>query len=61
VRATRIIGSLVVLVLFVAIARDLADDGFWARHALFMGLVASLIVVASAARALVRARAIRTV
>jgi hypothetical protein len=46
VRATRIIGSLSVLVLAGAIAWDLADDHFWARHALFAGLVASLIVVA---------------
>jgi hypothetical protein len=46
VRATRIIGSLSVLVLAGAIAWDLADDHFWARHALFAGLVASLVVVA---------------
>jgi hypothetical protein len=46
VRATRIIGGLSVLVLFAAIAWDLANDGFWSRHALFTGLVASLIVVA---------------
>jgi hypothetical protein len=73
VRATRIIGGLVVLVFFVAIAWDLADDGFWARHALFTGLAASLIVVAVSGAVLnevlerrqrersVRARAIRTV
>ena len=46
VRATRIIGGLSVLVVSGAIAWDLADDGFWSRHALFTGLVASLIVVA---------------
>jgi hypothetical protein len=46
VRATRIIGGLSVLVLSGAIAWDLANDGFWSRHALFTSLVASLIVVA---------------
>ena len=46
VRATRIIAGLTVLVLLGAIAWDLADDGFWSRHTLFTGLVASLIVVA---------------
>jgi hypothetical protein len=46
VRATRIAGGLSVLVLFGAIAWDLANDGFWSRHALFTSLVASLIVVA---------------
>ena len=46
VRATRIAGSLSVLALFGAIAWDLANDGFWSRHALFTSLVASLIVVA---------------
>jgi len=44
-RATRIIGGLSVLVLFGAIAWDLADDQFWSSHALFTGLVSSLIVV----------------
>jgi hypothetical protein len=44
-RATRIIAGLSVVVLAGAIAWDLADDGFWARHTLFAGLVASLIVV----------------
>jgi hypothetical protein len=44
-RTTRIIAGLSVLVLAGAIAWDLADDGFWSRHALFTGLVASLIVV----------------
>jgi hypothetical protein len=34
------------LILFGAIAWDIADDEFWSRHALFTGLVASLIVVA---------------
>jgi hypothetical protein len=45
VRSTRIVGGISVLVLAGAIAWDLASDGFWARHALFTGLVASLIVV----------------
>ena len=45
-RSTRIIGGLSVLVLSGAIAWDLASDGFWSRHALLTGLVASLIVVA---------------
>jgi hypothetical protein len=46
VRLTRIIGGLSVLVLSGAVAWDLANDGFWSRHALFTSLVASLIVVA---------------
>jgi hypothetical protein len=46
VRTTRIIGGISVLVLFGAVAWDLATDGFWVRHTLFTGLVASLIVVA---------------
>src|SRR5215831_11555285 len=37
VRSTRVIG---------AVAWDLASDGFWLRHTLLTGLVASLIVVA---------------
>jgi hypothetical protein len=41
-----------VLVLGGAIAWDLADDGFWSRHALFAGLIASLIVVAVTAAVL---------
>jgi hypothetical protein len=45
-RATRVIGGLSVLVLCGAIAWDIADDGFWSRHALLTSLVASLIVVA---------------
>ena len=52
VRATRIIGGLSVLVLSGAIAWDLANDGFWSRHALFTSLVASLIVVAVSAAVL---------
>src|SRR2546423_4096939 len=52
VRATRIIGGLSLLVLSGAIASDLANDGFWSRHALFTSLVASLIVVAVTAAAL---------
>jgi hypothetical protein len=43
---TRIVGLLSVLVLSGAIAWDLADDGFWSRHALFTSLIASVIVVA---------------
>jgi hypothetical protein len=52
VRATRIIGGLSLLVLFGAIAWDLADDGFWSRHTLLAGPVASLIVVAVTAAVL---------
>jgi hypothetical protein len=52
VRATRIIGGVSLLVLAGAIAWDLANDGFWSRHALFTGLVASLIVVAVTAAVL---------
>ena len=51
-RATRIIAGLSVLVLFGAIAWDLANDGFWSRHTLFASLVASLIVVAVTAAVL---------
>jgi|SRR5579872_379929 len=46
IRATRIGGVVSSLVLFGAIAWDLADDRFWSRHALLAGLFASLIVVA---------------
>jgi hypothetical protein len=46
------VGLLSVLVLATAIIWDLADDRFWARHALFTGLVASLIVVAVTAAVL---------
>src|SRR5713226_7122200 len=52
VRATRIIAGLSVLVLAGAIAWDLANDGFWARHTLFTSLVASLIAVAVTAAVL---------
>jgi hypothetical protein len=52
VRATWIIGGLSVLVLFGAIAWDIANDGFWSRHTLFTSLVASLIVVAVTAAVL---------
>jgi hypothetical protein len=45
-RGTRIVAGLSVLVLFGAIVWDLMDDGFWVRHTLFAGLVASSIVVA---------------
>ena len=50
--AARIIGGLSLLVLCGAIAWDLANDGFWSRHALFTSLVASLIVVAVTAAVL---------
>jgi hypothetical protein len=43
--STRIIGVVSVLVLCAAVAWDVVDDAFWSRHALFTGLVASLIVV----------------
>jgi hypothetical protein len=52
VRATRIIGGLSVLALCAAVAWDLANDGFWVRHTLLTGLVASLIVVAVTAAVL---------
>jgi hypothetical protein len=52
VRAARIIAGLSLLVLGGAIAWDLADDGFWSRHALLTGLVASVIVVAVTAAVL---------
>jgi hypothetical protein len=52
VRGTRLIGALSVLVLFGAIAWDLANDGFWSRHALFTSLVAGSIVVAVTAAVL---------
>jgi hypothetical protein len=52
VRATRIIGGLSVLVLSGAFAWDLANDGFWSRHALFTSIVGSLIVVAVTAAVL---------
>jgi hypothetical protein len=51
-RATRLVGLLSVLVLAGAVAWDLADDGFWARHALFTGLIASFVVVAVTAAVL---------
>ena len=44
-RPTRIIAGLSLLLLAAAIAWDLANDGFWARHTLFAGLIASSIVV----------------
>jgi hypothetical protein len=46
VRSTRIVGAVSVIVLIGAVAWDVVDDAFWSRHALFTGLVASLIVVA---------------
>ena len=52
VRSTRVVGGLSVLVLAGAVVWDLADDGFWSRHALFTSLVASLIVVAVTAAVL---------
>lgn len=51
-RTTRIVGAVSVLVLAAAIGWDLSNDGFWAKHALFTGLVASLIVVAITAAVL---------
>jgi hypothetical protein len=45
-RGTRIVGALSVLVFAGAIVWDLTNDGFWFRHTLFTGLVASAIVVA---------------
>ena len=51
-RSTWIIAGLSVLVLSGAVVWDLADDGFWSRHALFTSLVASLIVVAVTAAVL---------
>jgi hypothetical protein len=50
--STRIVGGISVLVLSGAVAWDLANDGFWSRHALLTGLVASLIVVAVTAAVL---------
>jgi hypothetical protein len=52
VRGTRIVAGLSLLVLLGAIAWDLANDGFWSRHALFTSLVASSIVVAVTAAVL---------
>jgi hypothetical protein len=52
VRGTRIVAGVSLLVLFGAIAWDLANDGFWSRHALFTSLVASSIVVAVTAAVL---------
>jgi hypothetical protein len=52
VRSTQIIAGLSVLVLSGAIVWDLAYDGFWFRHTLLTGLVASLIVVAVTAAVL---------
>ena len=51
-RATRIIAGLSLLILLAAIAWDIANDGFWSRHALFTSLVASSIVVAVTAAVL---------
>ena len=51
-RATRVIGGLTLLLLSGAIVWDLADDGFWSRHALFTSLVASFVVVAVTAAVL---------
>jgi hypothetical protein len=50
--STRIIGGISVLVLSGAVVWDLANDGFWSRHTLLTGLVASLIVVAVTAAVL---------
>jgi hypothetical protein len=51
-RATRVAGVVSVLVLAGAIVWDLADDAFWARHALFTSLIASFVVVAVTAAVL---------
>jgi hypothetical protein len=51
-RAARIASAASLLVLAAAIAWDLANDGFWVRHALFTSLVASAIIVAVTAAAL---------
>jgi hypothetical protein len=51
-RATRAVAGLSLLILFGAIAWDLANDGFWLHHTLLTGLVASLIVVAVTAAVL---------
>jgi len=51
-RSTRIIAGLSVLVLAAAVAWDLVNDRFWARHTLLTGLVASVIVVAVTAAVL---------
>jgi hypothetical protein len=51
-RATRLAAALTVLLVFVAFMWDLADDGFWSRHALFTSLLASLMVVAVTAAVL---------
>ena len=40
------IGGISVLILAGAVAWDIVNDGFWARHTLLTGLVASVIVVA---------------
>jgi hypothetical protein len=45
-RVTLVAAGVSVLLLIGAIVWDLADDGFWSRHALFTSIVASLIVVA---------------
>jgi hypothetical protein len=52
VRSTRVVGGLSILVLSGAVVWDLADDGFWFRHNLLTGLIASLIVVAVTAAVL---------
>jgi hypothetical protein len=52
VRATRLVAAASLLALAGAIAWDIADDRFWSRHALFTGLLASVIVVAVTAAGL---------
>jgi hypothetical protein len=52
VRSTQIVGTLTVLILCGAIVWDLVSDGFWLRHTLLTGLVASVIVVAVTAAVL---------
>jgi hypothetical protein len=51
-RGSLLVGGLSLLVVLGAIAWDLADDGFWSRHALLTSLLASLIVVAVTAAVL---------
>ena len=46
VRGARVIAGVSVLMLSGAIVWDLANDGFWSRHALLTDLVGSLVVVA---------------
>jgi hypothetical protein len=51
-RRTRVLALIALLGLAGGIASDTLEGGFWARHALLAGLVASLIVVALSAAVL---------